>query len=71
MQDPMLSPEVLRRWQRLYPHVATYEIEDASHFLQLGEMLSDAYGGVCPVYGDYSGGAAGVRIALCLSRSIH
>ena len=34
MQDPVLSPAVLRRWQRAYPHARTYEIEDASHFLQ-------------------------------------
>jgi len=34
MQDPVLSPEVLRRWQGLYPHAITHEIEDASHFLQ-------------------------------------
>jgi pimeloyl-ACP methyl ester carboxylesterase len=34
MQDPVLPPAVLRRWQRLYPQARTYEIEDASHFLQ-------------------------------------
>ena len=34
MQDPVLSPEVLRRWQHVYPHAITHEIEDASHFLQ-------------------------------------
>jgi cis-3-alkyl-4-acyloxetan-2-one decarboxylase len=34
MQDPVLSPAVLRRWQRAYPQARTYEIEDASHFLQ-------------------------------------
>ena len=34
MQDPVLSPAVLRYWQRMYPHARTYEIEDASHFLQ-------------------------------------
>src|SRR5207248_4937417 len=34
MRDPVLSPEVLQRWQRLYPHARTYEMEDASHFLQ-------------------------------------
>jgi pimeloyl-ACP methyl ester carboxylesterase len=34
MQDPVLSPEVLRCWQEVYPHAQTHEIEDASHFLQ-------------------------------------
>ena len=34
MQDPVLSPSVLRYWQRVYPHARTYELEDASHFLQ-------------------------------------
>lgn len=34
MQDPVLSPAVLRRWQQVYPHATTHEIEDASHFLQ-------------------------------------
>ncbi len=34
MQDPVLSPAVLQQWQRLYPHAKTYELEDASHFLQ-------------------------------------
>ena len=34
MQDPVISPAVLRCWQRLYPHAQTYEIDDASHFLQ-------------------------------------
>ena len=34
MRDPVLSPAVLQQWQRLYPHARTYEIEDASHFLQ-------------------------------------
>lgn len=34
MQDPVLSPSVLRLWQHLYPHATTHEIEDASHFLQ-------------------------------------
>jgi cis-3-alkyl-4-acyloxetan-2-one decarboxylase len=34
MQDPVLSPTVLRCWQRVYPHARTYEIQDASHFLQ-------------------------------------
>jgi haloalkane dehalogenase len=34
MQDPVLLPSVLSQWQRLYPHAKTYELEDASHFLQ-------------------------------------
>ena len=34
MRDPVLSPAVLQQWQRLYPHARTYEMEDASHFLQ-------------------------------------
>lgn len=34
MRDPVLSPAVLKLWQRLYPHAQTYELEDASHFLQ-------------------------------------
>ena len=34
MQDPVLSPTVLRYWQRVYPHARMHEIEDASHFLQ-------------------------------------
>ena len=34
MQDPVLSPVVLHRWQQLYPHAITHELEDASHFLQ-------------------------------------
>ena len=34
MQDPVLSPSVLQRWQQLYPQAVTYELEDASHFLQ-------------------------------------
>jgi len=34
MQDPVLPPSVLRRWQALYPHATTHEIADASHFLQ-------------------------------------
>ncbi len=33
MQDPVLSASVLQRWQHLYPHAKTHEIEDASHFL--------------------------------------
>jgi pimeloyl-ACP methyl ester carboxylesterase len=34
MQDPVLPASVLHRWQQLYPHATTHEIEDASHFLQ-------------------------------------
>lgn len=34
MRDPVLSEAVLRRWQHIYPHATTHEIEDASHFLQ-------------------------------------
>jgi haloalkane dehalogenase len=34
MQDPVIPPAILRRWQQLYPHATTHEIEDASHFLQ-------------------------------------
>ncbi len=34
MKDPVLSPSVLRRWQEVYPHATTHELEDASHFLQ-------------------------------------
>lgn len=34
MQDPVLSPSVLFRWQQIYSHATTYKIEDASHFLQ-------------------------------------
>ena len=34
MKDPVLSEPVLRMWQRIYPHATTYQIEDASHFLQ-------------------------------------
>lgn len=34
MKDPVLSASVLHRWQQLYPHAITYELEDASHFLQ-------------------------------------
>jgi cis-3-alkyl-4-acyloxetan-2-one decarboxylase len=34
MQDPVLSASVLHRWQQIYPHATTYELEDASHFLQ-------------------------------------
>jgi cis-3-alkyl-4-acyloxetan-2-one decarboxylase len=38
MQDPVIQPSILLRWQQLYPHATTHEIEDASHFLQ-----EDAY----------------------------
>jgi cis-3-alkyl-4-acyloxetan-2-one decarboxylase len=34
MQDPVIPPTILHRWQQLYPHAITHEIEDASHFLQ-------------------------------------
>ena len=34
VQDPVLSPRVLSWWQTRYPHAATREIPDASHFLQ-------------------------------------
>jgi len=34
MRDPVLSEDVLRRWQRIYSQAVTLEIEDASHFLQ-------------------------------------
>jgi haloalkane dehalogenase len=34
MQDPVLPPAVLRRWQHIYPHATTYAIDDASHFVQ-------------------------------------
>ena len=34
MRDPVLSEPVLRTWQNIYPRAITYEIEDASHFLQ-------------------------------------
>src|SRR3989440_5681746 len=34
MNDPVLSEPVLRTWQSIYPQAITYEIEDASHFLQ-------------------------------------
>jgi len=34
MRDPVLNVSVLRIWQRLYPHATTYELADASHFLQ-------------------------------------
>lgn len=34
MQDPVLPPSVLRKWQDIYPQATTHEIADASHFLQ-------------------------------------
>jgi haloalkane dehalogenase len=34
MQDPVLPPSVLRKWQGIYPQATTHEIADASHFLQ-------------------------------------
>ncbi len=34
MQDPVIPAPVLNRWQQLFPHATTHEIEDASHFLQ-------------------------------------
>ena len=34
VRDPVLPKSVLRRWQRIYPHATTHEIEDASHFVQ-------------------------------------
>jgi cis-3-alkyl-4-acyloxetan-2-one decarboxylase len=34
MQDPVIPPSILHRWQQLYPRATTHEIEDASHFLQ-------------------------------------
>ncbi len=34
MQDPVLTPTVLRMWQTMLPQASTREIEDASHFLQ-------------------------------------
>ena len=34
MQDPVLPPAVLRRWQQLYSHATTLELDEASHFLQ-------------------------------------
>jgi len=33
MRDPVLSEPVLRRWQQVFPHAATFELDDASHFL--------------------------------------
>jgi pimeloyl-ACP methyl ester carboxylesterase len=34
MDDLVLPPAVLHRWQALYPHATTHAIEDANHFLQ-------------------------------------
>lgn len=34
MRDPVLGVEVLRTWQRLYPHAITHELAEASHFVQ-------------------------------------
>jgi pimeloyl-ACP methyl ester carboxylesterase len=34
MQDPVLPPQILGWWRARYPHAATREIRDASHFLQ-------------------------------------
>lgn len=34
MRDPVLPPAVLKLWQQVYPQAETYELEDASHFLQ-------------------------------------
>lgn len=34
MQDPVLPPAVLKKWESVYPHAEVCEIEDASHFLQ-------------------------------------
>jgi haloalkane dehalogenase len=48
MQDPVLPPAVLRQWQRLYPQAVTYEIEDASHFLQ-----EDAHGRMVPLIEEF------------------
>jgi haloalkane dehalogenase len=44
MRDPVLPPSVLHHWQRVLPHAATVEVEDASHFLQedAPERISDA-----------------------------
>ena len=40
MQDPVIPPSILHRWQQLYPHATTHEIEDASHFLRKAERES-------------------------------
>ncbi len=34
MNDLVLPPSVLHRWQTIYPHATTYEVDDANHFLQ-------------------------------------
>ena len=34
MLDPVLPPNVLDMWKRVYPHADVREIPDASHFLQ-------------------------------------
>jgi len=34
MQDPVLTPTVLKMWQVVFPQAITCEIADASHFLQ-------------------------------------
>ena len=34
MQDPVLPPTVLKKWESIYPHAEICRIEDASHFLQ-------------------------------------
>ncbi len=34
MQDPVLTPAVLKMWQGVFPQATTCEIADASHFLQ-------------------------------------
>ena len=34
MLDLVIPIPVLRRWQQLYPHATTRELDDASHFLQ-------------------------------------
>jgi haloalkane dehalogenase len=34
MQDPVLPPHILGWWQARFPHAATREVQDASHFLQ-------------------------------------
>jgi len=43
MRDPVLGPDVLRMWQRLFPSAECLEIDDASHFLQedAGERVAD------------------------------
>ncbi len=34
MQDPVLTPAVLARWQKVLPHAETHSIDDAGHFVQ-------------------------------------